>query len=104
MTYRIRFWYWHQEVVLGGISAEEIVNTIFYPNACDEKHPQVIKNTEIHGYDEDFDTKYPIEVVLSDDTHTLRIHHLKHTNLEEFDTRFKTVELGDNLWILEEEK
>ena len=104
MTYRIRFWYWHQEVIIKGITAEELVNTIFYPNACDEEHPQVIKNAEIHGYDEDFDKKYPIEVVMSEDARTLRIHHLNPANLEELDTTFKTGELDEKLWILEEER
>ena len=34
-SYRIRFWYWHQEVVISDITADELIQSLFFPESCD---------------------------------------------------------------------
>ena len=34
-TYKLRFWYWHQEVTITGITADEFVQSLFFPNSVD---------------------------------------------------------------------
>ena len=32
-TYKLRIWYWHQEVVITGITADELVQSLSFPES-----------------------------------------------------------------------
>ena len=36
-TYKLRFWYWHQEVVITEITADELVQSLFFPESLEMK-------------------------------------------------------------------
>lgn len=98
-TYKLRFWYWHQEVVITGITADELVHSLFFPNNVEMKDFYRI------AYLEGENGPYPIDVTFHDLEH-LYISHLKRDDLESIDTSFRErarVELGDDFWILEED-
>lgn len=98
-TYKLRFWYWHQEVVITGITADELVHSLFFPNNVEMQDFYRI------AYLDGENGPYPIEVTFHDLNH-LCISHLKRDNLESIDTDFRErarTELGDDFWILEEE-
>jgi hypothetical protein len=100
MTYRLRFWYWHQEIIIPNITADELVQSLFFPNSCEMK--DFIRNAELKGQGGPF----PIEVTFYDINH-IHIYHLKRDDLESIDTLFGDngqVELDENCWILEEEE
>ena len=99
MTYRLRFWYWHQEVIISNISADELVHSLFFPNSCEMK--DFVRTAYLKGENGPF----PIEVTIFDIDH-LHIYHLKRDDLESLDTMIGDkgqVELDENCWILEEE-
>lgn len=99
-TYRLRFWYWFQEVVISGITADELIQSLFFPESCEMK--DFIRNAELKGQGGPF----PIEVTIHDMNH-LSICHLKKDNLDSVDTDWGDdngrTELDDQFWILEEE-
>lgn len=98
-TYKLRFWYWHQEVVITGITADELVQSLFFPNSVEMKDfYRIVYLDGVNG-------PYPIDVSFHDLKH-LSISHLKKDDLESIDTNFREraiTELGDDFWILEEE-
>lgn len=78
-TYKLRFWYWHQEVTITGITADELVQSLFFP--------------------------FPITVTIHS-LDKLSIEHLKREDRESLDTAWGNhgrTELSDDFWILEEE-
>lgn len=99
-TYRLRFWYWYQEVVINGITADELVLSLYFPDSCDMKDFNRI------AYLDGINGTYPIEITIHDSEH-IYICHLKKDNLEAVDTLFGDKEgrsiLDGNYWILEEE-
>ena len=99
-NYRLRFWYWHQEVVISGITADELVHSIFFPENCEMK--ELYREVNLNG----FNGPYPIGVSLYDPEH-LSIEHLKKDDHESIDTHFGEdngrTKLEGQYWILEEE-
>jgi hypothetical protein len=99
-TYKFRFWYCHQEVVITGITADELVQSLFFPESLE------MKDFYRTAYLEGENGPFPIEVTIHDLEH-LTIYHMKKEDPESLDVHFgekngKT-ELGDDFWILEEE-
>ena len=99
-TYRLRFWYWHQEVVISGITADELVCSLFFPEDFEMK--DFNRTAYLNGENGPF----PIEVTIHDLEH-LSICHLKQDDLEHVDTHLGgkngRTELDEKYWILEEE-
>ena len=99
-TYQLRFWYWSQETVITGITADELVQSLFFPNSLEMKN--FIRTAYLDGENGPF----PIEVTFQSLEH-LSICHLKKDDLDIIDTRFGEdqgrTELGEQFWILEEE-
>lgn len=99
-TYRLRFWYWHQEIVITDITAEELIQSLFFPNSSEVDG--FYREAKLDGND----GPYPIGISIHDLNH-LTIEHLKEEGLEYIDTRFGEkdgrTELNENYWILEEE-
>lgn len=106
MTYRIRFWYWQQEVVLTGITAEEIVASVYFNEDYDHPVEWFNRRAWVTGAG---GKRYEIEVTISeDDPSQLMIGHIKEGTEDTID-----VDLGDNggwsfldssYWILEAEE
>jgi len=59
-TYKLRFWYWHQEVVITGITADELVHSLFFPNNVEMKDFYRI------SYLDGENGPYPIDVTFHD--------------------------------------
>ena len=99
-TYRLRFWYWHQEIVITGISADELVHSIFFPENCELN--EFYREVSLNGYN----GPYPIGVSFFDTEH-LTIEHLKKEDHESLDTHLGEnngrTKLDGQYWILEEE-
>ena len=98
-TYKLRFWYWHQEVTITGITADELVQSLFFPNSVDMR--DFYREVELDGEGGPF----PITVTIHS-LDKLSIEHLKREDRELLDTGFGNhgrVELSDEFWILEEE-
>ena len=99
-TYRLRFWYWYQEIVISGITANELVHSIFFPENCELK--EFYREVNLNGYN----GPYLIGVSLYDPEH-LSIEHLKMDDHESIDTRFGEdngrSKLDEYYWILEVE-
>ena len=99
-TYRLRFWYWYQEVVIGGITADELITSLFFPEDFE------MKDFNRTAYLDGITGLYPIEVTIHDLEH-LSICHLKQDDLEHVDTllgeKNGRTELDEKFWILEEE-
>lgn len=103
MKYRLRFWFWHQEIVIDDIKPEELIVSAFFPNDVD--HEQFIRNIQIKDYFYNSKNKtYPIQVTFSEDLNKLVIYHLMEDDMETIDIRFSDggiAYLDDNFWILE---
>ena len=99
-TYKIRFWYWHQEVVITGITADELVQSLFFPENLE------MKDFNRTAYLDGESGPFPIEVTIHDLEH-LTIYHLKKDDPESLDIHFGEkdgiTKLDDDFWILEEE-
>lgn len=101
-SYRIRFWYWHQEVVISDITADELIQSLFFSESCD-LDDYFYRETSLNG----INGQYPISVTINDLEH-LTIDHLKADDREYLDTRLGEhngrTKLDQNYWILEEMK
>lgn len=99
-TYKLRFWYWHQEVVITGITADELVQSLFFPESLEMK--DFYRTAYLDGENGPF----PINVTIHDLEH-LTIYHIKEDDPESLDMNFGEkngrTELCDDFWILEEE-
>ena len=98
-TYKLRFWYWHQEITITGITADELVQSLFFPNSVDMR--DFYREAELEGEGGPF----PITVTLHS-LDKLSIEHLKREDRESLDTAWGNhgrTELSDEFWILEEE-
>ena len=98
MKYILKFWYFHQEIIIDDIQPEELIWSAFFPE--DLEHEQFIRDIRIKGYDND---TYPIEVTFSNDLNHLIIYHLKE-NSDELDTHLGDngrAILGNDFWILD---
>ena len=99
-TYKLRFWYWHQEVVMTGITADELVQSLFFPEHLEMK--DFYRTAYLDGENGPF----PIEITFHDLEH-LTIYHLKKDDPKSLDIHFGEkdgiTKLGDDFWILEEE-
>ena len=103
MVYRLRFWYWHQEVVIDDIKPEELIGSVFFPNSCGD-HPDFIRDTYVIDHYNPGEKKYPIEVSLSEDAEKLFICHLDENDPDKVDTRYANngyAKLDSNYWTLE---
>ena len=98
-TYKLRFWYWHQEITITDITADELVQSLFFPNSVDMR--DFYREVELEGEGGPF----PITVTLHS-LDKLSIEHLKREDHGKIDTVFGNdgrTELSDEFWILEEE-
>ena len=91
-TYRLRFWYWYQEVVISGITADELVCSLFFPDDFE------MKDFNRTAYLDGINGPYPIEVTIHDLEH-ISICHLKQDDLEHVDTL-----LGEKKWEKQTER
>lgn len=98
-TYKLRFWYWHQENTITGITADELIQSLFFPNNCDMR--DFYREVDLEGEG----GPYPISVTINS-LDKLSIEHLKREDHETLDTGLGNngrTELSDDFWILEEE-
>ena len=99
MKYVLKFWYWHQEIIIDDIKPEELIWSAFFPE--DLKHEQFIRDIRINGYNDD---TYPIQITFSDDLTQLLVFHLIENDEDNLDTRFGDngiTKLGPDFWILD---
>lgn len=99
-TYRVRFWYWHQEITITGITADELVQSIFFPNSFEDVQ------FEREAYLDGEGGPFPVLVTLNSPD-VLSICHLKRDDHDSIDVNFGEKngcsELTVDYWILEEE-
>ena len=99
-TYRLRFWYCFQETVITGITADELVQSLFFPNNCEMK--DFLRMVHLKGKN----GLMPIEVSF-DSPNYLTIAHLKRDDMDSIDTSLGEnngwTELSKDYWILESE-
>ena len=98
-TYKLRFWYWHQEITITGITADELIQSLFFPNSFE------MRDFYREVYLEGEGGSYPIAVTINS-LEKLSIEHLKREDHESLDTALGDhgrTELSDDFWILEEE-
>ena len=102
MKYVLKFWYWHQEIVIDDIKPEELIWSAFFPDDFSEKHQEFIREIRIKGYNGD---SYPIQVSFSNDLTQLLVYHLIENDEEgKIDRRFAdngVAKLGSDFWILD---
>lgn len=103
MKYVLKFWYWHQEIVIDDIKPEELIWSAFFPEDTSEEHEAFIRDIRIKGYDGN--TTYPIQVVFSNDISRLLVYHLIENDEDgRLDRRFGdngVSELDEDFWILD---
>lgn len=110
-TYRIRFWYWHQQVVIENITAEELVKAIFFP----DDPSGFTRRAKIDGYQASSYAvkwpipKYEIEVSINEkNPDELVIAHILSSTEDTIDVNLGNkggfTFLGPDEWILEEER
>ena len=80
-TYKFRFWYCHQEVVITGITADELVQSLFFPESLE------MKDFYRTAYLEGENGPFSIEVTIHDLEH-LTIYHMKKEDPESLDVHF----------------
>ena len=98
-TYKLRFWYWHQEIKITGITADELIQSLFFPNSFE------MRDFYREVYLEGEGGPFPIAVTINS-LDKLTIEHLKSEDHDKLDTGFGNhgrTELSDDFWILEEE-
>ena len=98
-TYKLRFWYWHQEITITGITADELIQSLFFPNSFE------MRDFYREVYLEGEGGPFPIAVTINSQD-KLTIEHLKREDHESLDTALGDhgrTELSDDFWILEEE-
>ena len=101
--FRLRFWFWHQEVVIDDITADELVTSAFFPYELDlEEHPSFsrtiyLKDVYNKRFNSDFYNDHKIEVTFDEEGNlqNLLIGHLKPGSDENIDTRY-----GENGWSI----
>ena len=99
-TYKLRFWYWHQEITITGITADELIQSLFFPNSFEMR--DFYREVHLEGEG----GSYPIAVTINS-LEKLSIEHLKREDHESLDTALGDhgrTELSDEFWILEEEE
>ena len=98
-TYKLRFWYWHQEITITGITADELIQSLFFSYSFD------MRDFYREVYLEGEGGPFPIAVTINS-LEKLSIEHLKREDHESLDTALGDhgrTELSDDFWILEEE-
>ncbi len=105
MTYRLRFWYWLQEVIITGITADEIIASVYFQEDFGHPVTPLNKRAFLNGSGGE---KYEIEVTISEDNpRQLMIGHIKKGTEGTIDTNLGDKGgwsfLDENLWVLEPE-
>ena len=96
--FRLRFWFWHQEVVIDDITADELITTSFFRNEFDTEHQSFSREVVLEDvYNQRFSPKkHRIEVNFDEenDNHNLIIAHLKDNS----DDGSVDINYGENGW------
>ena len=105
MTYRIRFWYWHQEVVLTGITPEELVASVYFQEDYDHPVEWFSRRAWVYGCG---GKRYEIEVTVAEGNPTqLLIGHIEEGTEDKIDVNLGDKGgwslLDDSYWTIEPE-
>ena len=102
--FRLRFWFWHQEVIIDDITADELVTSVFFPNELDEKHPDFCRDVYIRDLYNPGERKYKVEVTFDEKFENLLIGWIKNGSDDIIDTSMGKNGwdmVSDDKWILE---
>lgn len=103
--FRLRFWFWHQEIIINDITADELITSMFFPLELDlEEHPSFSRDVYVRDVYNPGGEEYKISVTFDDKLEKLVIGWIKKGTDDIIDTRMGTNGwdmLGDDKWILE---
>ena len=102
--FRLRFWFWHQEIIIDDITADELVTSAFFQNEFNEKHPYFCRDVLVRDLYNPGGREYKIEVTFDEKLESILIGWIKDGSDEVIDTTRGTNGcdmIGDDKWILE---